>query len=298
MADREHLDILGRGAWIWNDWREKNPDVTPDLRGAYLREFNLSRFNLRKADLRKAMLMAANLSYADLRGADLSFADLRFAVFQRPEVRGASFREARGVTEGILKAAQGPSKKNKQLRAAAFALCALLALGSLWVLSDSILIALRPHLPGAITAWLERQERADEPAEDQATTASDVSGGDEARVLDGPAAVEASITELRWPGWDLTRVEVAVARIKVRVNRDRVSEDVLIPTVAGICGAVLSSKEPPPSDEILVLNETGEEGWSYQTPEQCAELLRAPLTMMRLAIAGNSRPIRFTPGMD
>jgi len=37
MANREHLEILKRGVKAWNEWREKNPDVKPDLRGADLK---------------------------------------------------------------------------------------------------------------------------------------------------------------------------------------------------------------------------------------------------------------------
>jgi hypothetical protein len=31
MADEHHLEILMRGVASWNQWREENPDVTPDL---------------------------------------------------------------------------------------------------------------------------------------------------------------------------------------------------------------------------------------------------------------------------
>ena len=55
------------------DLSEANP------RGANLREANLSWANLSGADLRNANLSEANLSWAELRGADLSEANLRGA---------------------------------------------------------------------------------------------------------------------------------------------------------------------------------------------------------------------------
>ena len=66
MANPEHLEILGKGVGIWNEWRHEKPEVEPDL----------SEANLRRADL-----SGANLIQADLRGANLSEADLEYANF-------------------------------------------------------------------------------------------------------------------------------------------------------------------------------------------------------------------------
>lgn len=34
MANQEHLDIVKQGVEVWNQWREENPDVRPDLSDA------------------------------------------------------------------------------------------------------------------------------------------------------------------------------------------------------------------------------------------------------------------------
>jgi len=60
-----------------------------NLRGANLREANLSWANLSGADLRNANLSEANLSWAELRGADLSEANLRGANLREADLRGA-----------------------------------------------------------------------------------------------------------------------------------------------------------------------------------------------------------------
>ena len=62
MANEEHLKILKQGVKAWNLWREENPNISPDLSGAYLSGADLSRANL----------IGADLSVADLRGANLS----------------------------------------------------------------------------------------------------------------------------------------------------------------------------------------------------------------------------------
>lgn len=31
MANPEHLEILKQGMKVWNEWRELNPEVRPDL---------------------------------------------------------------------------------------------------------------------------------------------------------------------------------------------------------------------------------------------------------------------------
>jgi uncharacterized protein YjbI with pentapeptide repeats len=89
MADEEQLKILRQGVAAWNDWREKNPEVQPNLRQANLREVDLGRANLRQADL-----WGANLQRASLHGADLSRANLREADLGRTNLGGANLIEA------------------------------------------------------------------------------------------------------------------------------------------------------------------------------------------------------------
>jgi hypothetical protein len=36
MVDQECLKILRQRVEVWNEWREVNPDVRPDLSGAHL----------------------------------------------------------------------------------------------------------------------------------------------------------------------------------------------------------------------------------------------------------------------
>ncbi len=62
MSNPDHLKILKEGVEKWNKWREKNPEIKPDL----------SKADLRGANLREADLSGSVLTKADLRGADLS----------------------------------------------------------------------------------------------------------------------------------------------------------------------------------------------------------------------------------
>ncbi|MBI3943712.1 MAG: toll/interleukin-1 receptor domain-containing protein [Chloroflexi bacterium] len=104
MANTEHLAILKHGVEAWNKWREKNPDIKPDLTGAILhladlreaslsgadlRGANLSGTDLRRANLTEANLSEANLSGANLNGTDLSRVHLLGAYLYRANLRGA-----------------------------------------------------------------------------------------------------------------------------------------------------------------------------------------------------------------
>jgi hypothetical protein len=42
MANLDHVKMLKQGVAAWNAWREKNPDIRPDLRGADLGGANRS----------------------------------------------------------------------------------------------------------------------------------------------------------------------------------------------------------------------------------------------------------------
>ncbi|AFZ24116.1 putative low-complexity protein [Cylindrospermum stagnale PCC 7417] len=119
MANQEHFRILIRGVEFWNEWREENPEIEPDLSeadlreadlrgadlsgaalsGVYLRGADLSRTNLRgayliEADLTRADLRGVNLSEAYLRAAYLSGVDLRGADLRGADLRGADLIEA------------------------------------------------------------------------------------------------------------------------------------------------------------------------------------------------------------
>ncbi len=103
MANPEHLAKLKEGVQPWNQWREQNPNVEPDLSKADLREaflYDASLFSeahpaagLDRAKP-KANLSDTNLSESDLSEVDLSGADLSGADVSRAGLTGAKFSEA------------------------------------------------------------------------------------------------------------------------------------------------------------------------------------------------------------
>jgi uncharacterized protein YjbI with pentapeptide repeats len=109
MANKKHLAILKQGVEAWNQWRNKNRGIRPDLseadlseatlnwadlHGAYLREANLRGANLIEAELSGANLRGVNLSGADLNWADLGAANLIEAELSGADLRGANLRGA------------------------------------------------------------------------------------------------------------------------------------------------------------------------------------------------------------
>jgi hypothetical protein len=84
MANREHFALIKRGVDVWNDWRDKNFDIRPDLSGA-----DLSGEKLVYASFVKADLSNSNLSGADLVGTNFRFADLQNANLTGAELGGA-----------------------------------------------------------------------------------------------------------------------------------------------------------------------------------------------------------------
>lgn len=69
MANPEHLEILNQGVEAWNKWREENPDIVPDLRGADLSASNLEHINLNGTLLNKTNLSEARLNNSQGEGA-------------------------------------------------------------------------------------------------------------------------------------------------------------------------------------------------------------------------------------
>jgi Pentapeptide repeats (8 copies) len=94
VANPEHLAKLNGGVEAWNQWRNENPDVAPDLGGANLNGANLREANLRGADLSGANLSEANLRRADLSGANLRRAFLSGAFLNWADLSGANLTAA------------------------------------------------------------------------------------------------------------------------------------------------------------------------------------------------------------
>ena len=98
MANEEHLEILKQGVEGWNEWREENPEVKPELPGADLHLAPLDGANLRGAILIGADLSGADLIEADLRNALLHRANLTSAMLPGANLDGANLR--RGILTG------------------------------------------------------------------------------------------------------------------------------------------------------------------------------------------------------
>lgn len=133
LANQEHLNILKKGVDEWNQWRDKNPGIEPnlvdadlaglrsarlssidpdkaclwgaDLSDAHLREVYLgnARFykhpgldtiNFSGVNLTGANLVEAFLSAADLRWACLNDADLRRTSLNEADLSAADLRKA------------------------------------------------------------------------------------------------------------------------------------------------------------------------------------------------------------
>lgn len=133
MANLEHVKTLKQGSKVWNQWREDNPDIQPDLSEAYLSyesyqglnfleekfttpypldvnysnanlsHANLTKANLRWANLSKAKLFEANLSGAELNGANLSGAELNGANLQKASLIQANLFDANLLRTNLSK---------------------------------------------------------------------------------------------------------------------------------------------------------------------------------------------------
>ena len=56
MANVEQLSLVKQGVESWNQWREQNTNVKPDLSESDLRQANLQKANLSHANLNKVKL--------------------------------------------------------------------------------------------------------------------------------------------------------------------------------------------------------------------------------------------------
>jgi uncharacterized protein YjbI with pentapeptide repeats len=94
MANELHLLILKQGPAAWNQWRQRNPEIEPELSEADLVRANLSNEDFSHADLKGALLNGTNLSGSNLSEANLFNANLMYADLRRANLNGADLSRA------------------------------------------------------------------------------------------------------------------------------------------------------------------------------------------------------------
>jgi uncharacterized protein YjbI with pentapeptide repeats len=91
---KQDIEILNQGVTVWNEWREKNPRIRPDLVEAKLSDSKLRDANFSDVDFSGANLTGAELESANLGGANLSHANLKHASLCRAYLSNANFSGA------------------------------------------------------------------------------------------------------------------------------------------------------------------------------------------------------------
>jgi uncharacterized protein YjbI with pentapeptide repeats len=78
VANPEHLQVLQHGVKRWNKWRQKHPEIRPDLSGAEIPEWaELNGINFSESDLSEVFFIDTNLVEANFFGANLERVSFR-----------------------------------------------------------------------------------------------------------------------------------------------------------------------------------------------------------------------------
>jgi hypothetical protein len=86
--------ILDQGVDVWNEWRENNPHIYPDLHGTDLVSKNLESINFSKTILVNVQLNHANLAHSDFSDANMISVVLRDANLDNAYLLNARVAEA------------------------------------------------------------------------------------------------------------------------------------------------------------------------------------------------------------
>jgi len=92
-VNSRHLAILNKGKIAWNKWRDKNPDVIPQLSGVDLSEetsMDLSGYNLNYANLTRVSGHSISFENAKLASANFEGAKFNNTVFSGAYLAGAN----------------------------------------------------------------------------------------------------------------------------------------------------------------------------------------------------------------
>jgi len=95
MANHDHVRRLLEGVGSWNQWRDANPTVRPNLSGARLHQASLEGANLSNGFLDSCILTYAHLDQANLSKCDITGANLDGASLHGTSLKNADLRKAR-----------------------------------------------------------------------------------------------------------------------------------------------------------------------------------------------------------
>jgi uncharacterized protein YjbI with pentapeptide repeats len=94
MANPEHFDMINQDVDTWNEWREENPDIKPDVSETNLIIPTLSMANLTDVNFYGTDLTGVDFQGADLEGANLEKTNLLTAVFDDANLQRVNFTNA------------------------------------------------------------------------------------------------------------------------------------------------------------------------------------------------------------
>lgn len=102
MANPEHLAILRQGVKAWNQWRDNNPQIEPDLSQCCLQDLDLSRVMFNNTNLSKAILVDNDFTEAKFYKANLNQATLGRSILDKALVVEANLEKAELRTTSLV----------------------------------------------------------------------------------------------------------------------------------------------------------------------------------------------------
>ena len=94
MPSNEHVRLINSGVDNWNEWRDKNPELIPDLSWSSISNLDLKGINLENTNLKLAFCKGCDFSNANLRHAVFFGANLENCIFRNADIENVNFEGA------------------------------------------------------------------------------------------------------------------------------------------------------------------------------------------------------------
>ena len=94
MANSEHIAILMQGVTVWNRWRDRNPDLKPDLSSCNLSRKDFSNANFSGVNFQESSFLLTHFENANLSKIHAFRANFSLAVFENANLDEAAAIQA------------------------------------------------------------------------------------------------------------------------------------------------------------------------------------------------------------
>ena len=98
-------------------------------------------------------------------------------------------------------------------------------------------------------------------------------------------ALERELTEVLGFSWEIASIQTTDGVMKIQAGNRQIPKAMYVAALTSICHTIDKKGGAPAIKEIQLVNSFGKQGFVYERPSKCGELLNVPVSDLELSVA-------------